>query len=147
MSGFYKTIPAEERLWGPAVAGPFGCVIWTGSTQHHRGYGRMSVGGVPRYTHALAYEELVGPIPDGLVLDHLCRRPACINPFHLEPVTRGENTRRGVGPTAVNAEKTRCVNGHEFTPENTIARPKGRRGCRACGVLTSRRYRAKKRVA
>ena len=59
------------------------------------GYGIVTICGKKYYTHRVAYEELVGPIPDGLVLDHLCRNRRCCNPEHLEPVTDGENTRRG----------------------------------------------------
>jgi hypothetical protein len=73
-----------------------------------------------------------------LKLDHLCRNPACVRPDHLEAVTARENTLRGIGPTAVNALKTHCVHGHEFTPENT--RMKGiRRVCRECQRAANRK--------
>lgn len=70
------------------------CWIWTGQLDR-RGYGRMSVSGRKQFVHALAYKEFVGTIPEGLEPDHLCRRPACFNPAHLEPVTQAENARRG----------------------------------------------------
>src|SRR5690606_27636904 len=82
--------------------------------------------------HVASYELHVGPVPDGLVLDHLCRNRACINPSHMEPVPNRVNVLRGEGPTAVNARKTHCVNGHEFSAENTHIRPTGWRECKTC---------------
>jgi hypothetical protein len=109
------------------------------------GYVAMK-GGPERLLHRLMYREVVGPIPEGLVLDHLCRNPSCVNPAHLEPVTQTENVLRGVGPTAVNARKTHCMRGHEFTPENTyIATGRTWRNCRECGRQRDReRYKAKR---
>lgn len=70
------------------------CWTWTGYTEAKSGYGRLSFGGARSYAHRVAYELAVGPIPEGLDLDHLCRVRNCVNPTHLEPVTRGENVRR-----------------------------------------------------
>lgn len=85
--------------------------------------------------HRVMYENCVGPIPEGLVLDHLCRNTICINPDHLEPVTDAENLRRGVGEAARNSKKTHCIRGHEFSPGNTRLIHKGKdlnRACREC---------------
>jgi hypothetical protein len=107
-----------------------GCWNWTGAKDRH-GYGRISIRpDGTKFTHRVAYELLIGPIPQGLSLDHLCRNTSCCNPAHLEPVTHAENVRRGAsGP------KTHCPRGHEYTPENTYVRTrsgKGSRECRTC---------------
>jgi len=106
------------------------------------GYVHMSRG---RLAHRAVYEALVGPIPKGLSLDHLCRNRACVNPEHLEPVSLVENVMRGVSPHAVNARKTHCAHGHAFTAENTYM-VRGERVCRACGRERSRTYIARKRA-
>lgn len=83
--------------------------------------------------HRLAYVRWVGPIPDGLELDHLCRVRSCCRPSHLEAVTHRENTLRSpITPAARNAKKTHCDYGHEFTVENTYRMRAGGRSCRAC---------------
>ena len=98
------------------------------------GYGILWRGeGKYLMAHLTSYEHHIGPIPDGLVLDHLCRNRACINPDHLEPVTIKENVLRGEGPSAINARKTHCHKGHEYTPQNTIiVKQTGARACRTC---------------
>jgi len=99
------------------------------------------------YVHRVAYEHFVGPIPEGLHLDHLCRVRHCFNPDHLEPVPPRVNTLRGVAVTAHNAAKTHCKHGHEFSPENTHIRPGGGRACRECGRTKNRRQSAARRAA
>lgn len=121
----------EDRFWAKVDVGhPLGCWEWTGSKT--RRYGAFWLDG-QKYAHRVAFTLLRGPIPDGLTLDHLCRNPPCVNPDHLEAVTQGENVARGNSPPARHGRKTQCVNGHEFTPENTYTRPDGTgRHCRAC---------------
>jgi len=139
-------VSLPERFW-PKVDRTPDCWLWLG-TKGLDGYGRIYVGGrrhrrsIP--AHRVAYELVVGPIPFGLTLDHLCRVHACVNPAHLEPVTIGENVLRGTAPTAINARKTHCAHGHPFDGANTRPLPNGRRKCRAChrGQEAARRLRA-----
>lgn len=141
----------EDRFW-PKVdkSDPGGCWLWT-AAKGKGGYGNFGV--TPRktaYAHRFAYELMVGAIPEGLQLDHLCRNKACVNPAHLEPVTCKENLERGVNVGAAGArlqrEKTHCAHGHEFTPENTH-RYRGQRVCRECSRINAREYGRKKRRA
>jgi hypothetical protein len=123
-----------------------GCWIWKGKRDRD-GYGQMRL--YPPYlgrtmqVHRYVYEQLKGPIPEGLVTDHLCRVTSCCNPEHLEIVTRRINTLRGDTLNAMNAAKTRCVNGHEFTAENTYSDGR-RRACKTCRRAIDRRRYAKK---
>lgn len=117
--------PVEPRLLAKCEKNPVtGCWEWTGN-RIWNGYGTMYVRGKNTLVHRAAYEEWVGPIPDGMNMDHLCRNRACINPEHLEPVTPQENQRRSpLSPSTLNAAKTHCKRGHEFTPENTLLMPR-----------------------
>ncbi len=120
------------------------CWAWRGS-RVGGGYGKAWDRDRKRgiVAHRLVYELLVGAIPAGLQLDHLCRNRGCVRPDHLEPVTGRENIMRGDTPAARNAAKTRCINGHEYTPENTkLNRATGQRKCRICSrVSENGRYR------
>lgn len=122
------------------------CWLWRGGLRYD-GYAQISVSpGKIRRVHRVAYELLRGPIPAGLVLDHLCRVPACWNPDHLEPVTDRVNLLRGTGWSARNASRTHCPTGHEYTEQNTYVW-RGRRRCRPCNVAAHKRWRTKKREA
>lgn len=122
-----------------------GCWQWLGSSQRD-GYGHFTVERVTeRWTktaHKVAYELLVGPVPNGLVLDHVkCHNKWCVNPSHLEPVTQLVNLLRSPQTVnSINKAKTHCKHGHEFTPENTYLRPdNGNRMCKACNRLSNKR--------
>lgn len=140
MNGGPKTRPPAERLAKRlSLDEDTGCLNWTGPTVHN-GYGRLqlSMAGGKRTrirAHRLAYELARGPIPAGMEVDHLCRNRRCCNPDHMEIVTREENIARGMAPHMVNARKTHCKRGHEFTAENTRINTKGQRVCRACQAL------------
>ena len=139
---------AEERFWEKVdtSAGPLGCWPWTASGSRD-GYGQFSADGRGVRAHRFAYELLVGPIPEGLQLDHLCRNPGCVNPAHLEPVTGWENTMRGNTPAAINAAKAYCAKGHPLDEGNTFVEtyPDGRFRQRRC--LTCRREAQRKHLS
>lgn len=137
-----------DRLDEKIVTGP-GCWAWIGS-RATGGYGSIWRDGRNVHAHRAVYELLVGPIPDGLHIDHLCRNRNCVNPDHLEPVTLVENILRGEGIMALNARKTHCMHGHPFTEENTHWRARdGKlwRSCRTCEQASWDRQKAKKKAS
>jgi hypothetical protein len=126
------------------------CWQWIGPL-FERGYGQFYVDGRNWRAHKWSYEHLVGPVPEGLQLDHFlfpdrCIGPSCVNPEHLRPVTALENTLRGDTITSLNRAKTHCVHGHEFTPENTRWGPGPRRYCRKCECAKQVRFKARKKL-
>lgn len=123
------------------------CWIWQHNVSSY-GYARKWSGIRIERAHRVYYERAYGPIPQDLVLDHLCRQRDCVNPEHLEAVTNRENVVvRGSGPSAINARRTHCANGHPFDEENTIFRPNGRRRCRECSRTEARERWRRKRAA
>lgn len=134
------------------------CWLWTGY-RDSGGYGHFGVWNGEKQidvpAHRYAYELLVGPIPPGLHIDHVvergCRHRHCVNPAHLEPVTPGENIRRGMtGKTNhANSRKTHCPQGHPYDAENTVVWGDGARRCRICERRKNRekqkRLRAKRK--
>lgn len=133
-----------ERFVSKLAFPDCGCWIWTGTVV--RGYGQISIDGKGVRTHRFAYEALVGPIPEGLQLDHLCRTPLCGNPDHLEPVTAQVNTLRGNSIQAENAAKTHCKWGHPLSGENLLILP-GHRYCRTCRRRVQAEFARNKRAA
>lgn len=127
------------------------CWVWTGGL-NDKGYAKLAIDRKRSYVHRISYEILVGPIPENLTIDHLCRNCACFNPGHLEPVTARENTLRALAAVpSRTAKRTHCVRGHEYTPENTRLTDGGRhQNCRACdrarGMVKNPKLRAAKRA-
>lgn len=140
----YRAKPLIELFLRHVVIEPNGCWHWTGGTNGY-GYGRFSNRGVKVGAHRWAYEHYIGPIPDGADIDHLCHNDdascvggiscphrRCVNPDHLQPATRLENTERGrLVRGSANSAKTHCPAGHAYDATNTRVTD-GRRHCRTC---------------
>jgi hypothetical protein len=143
MVNFYDT-RLRDCDWQKIRLDESGCWLWTGA-RLVTGYGSVGVpgrGDKSQSAHRYVYTRLVGEIPAGLHIDHLCRVRCCVNPEHLEPVTQQENNRRAASFKASN--RTHCRNGHEATPANTITRNhngKPVRWCRICDAAGKRRHR------
>lgn len=148
----------NDRFWARVdqSGGDDACWPWQGSINGH-GYGSVSRAGKVRGTHRVAYELLVGPIPEGLTLDHLCHsndptcaggvtcvHRRCVNPAHLQPAAMLVNVMRGQSPHAQAARQTHCAQGHEFTPENTKVYPsRNQRVCLICHRAAGRETQRK----
>lgn len=120
------------------------CWLWRG-TILQGGYGQIKVKKRKMQAHRFFYELLVGPIPEGLTIDHLCRVRNCVNPAHLEPVTGRENTLRGNNPAAQNARKTHCKRGHPLSGSNLRSSKDGRqRRCKTCDRIEYHRNKGRR---
>lgn len=155
----HRRASLEDRFWEkvdrsggvPETRPELGaCWVWTGSTT--RGYGTIYSGGQttaghnrPILAHRLMYELVVGPIPEGLTIDHLCRTPVCVNPGHLEAVTMAENIRRSDGMSARHARAAHCPRGHRKTADHVYRYPDGRTECRVCRQIRMAAFVAKRR--
>ena len=126
-----KRMLLEDRFWAKvAPAGPDDCWLWVSPAGTGNGYGQIKIDGRKVLAHRHAYESMVGPIPEGLHIDHLCGRRACVNPAHLDPVPLLVNNQRSPGGSNSRA-KTHCPHGHPYDEANTY-RWRGRRLCRSC---------------
>lgn len=136
------------RFWEKVANGPNGCWNWTGGRQPN-GYAQFNFGGTGVLVHRYAYKELIGPLVDGLTIDHLCRNRICVNPAHLEQVTYRENIFRGSNAAVMNSKKAVCQSGHELHGGNLyIHTDRGggsHRYCRQCNKERMRKWRRKKR--
>lgn len=149
----------NSRFWSK-VDKSRDCWLWTGG-KSNTGYGAFNLGGRPDSAHRIAFVWERGEVPEGMVLDHICHNDdklciggvgcihrLCVNPNHLEVVTRGENVRRGKLVQAAIArylKRTHCRNGHEMTEGNTFQKPNtSQRICRECHRIYQRRYVSRK---
>lgn len=148
-TGCYRGSPgpirqtADERFWSKVIKHEGGCWLWQSATRY--GYGVFSLGrrsGKRIMAHRYSYLTLVGEIPNGLQLDHLCRVRNCVNPAHLEPVTPKENVLRGEGPSALQSRRMDCIHGHPLSGDNLYITPKGKRRCKTCRSEAMKRLSA-----
>lgn len=130
--------PAVDRFWAKVrKLGESACWIWT-ARKDRKGYGQFRVGskrdGTRRliFAHQFSFELAGGLIGEGQVVDHVCRNPSCVNPGHLQTITRRKNWENGISPAAINARKTHCINGHPLFGDNLYVEPGGARHCRTC---------------
>ncbi len=134
------TITPMQRLYKKIRIQNDGCWIWTGARWSH-GYGAAWYAGKTQRAHVLMFKLYGGIIPDGLVLDHLCRVTSCVNPEHLEPVTAGENTLRMIAALGtVNGKKTACPKGHAYGPTRITRLGHRKRRCPTCAREQSLAY-------
>ncbi|WAM17507.1 HNH endonuclease signature motif containing protein [Rhodococcus sp. JS3073] len=147
-AGTHTPKPATEldRLLAKTKLAPNGrCRLWTGAVGTD-GYGRHQFRGKGGKAHRAAYELLVGPIPAGFTVDHLCKTPLCVNKECLEAVTNHENILRSGSAAALNARKTHCPQDHAYDEVNTYHAPSGRRGCKACRRSRNRAASARRKT-
>lgn len=139
------SIEQQDRFLAKVEKTDF-CWLWIACTSS-AGYGQIRINGQLFYAHRISYELENGPISDGLELDHVCRTPACVNPYpdHLEAVTHQENLLRGIGIAAKNARVTHCPQGHPYTGDNLYLAPGGGRKCKTCQREHLRAHRRRQR--
>ena len=133
----------KARLLAKRAISDHGCWEWTGSRFAGKPYGQIKIGSKNWRVHRLAYTVWVRPIPPGMTIDHVCRNGSCFNPDHLDEVTIRINTLRGLGPSAVNGRRKRCVNGHPLEGDNLLM-VGDRRRCRTCAREAGRRHDLKR---
>lgn len=136
----------EKRFWEKvdyAEKSEDDCWIWIGKKNNY-GYGIICRSQKELSAHRVSYERTFGKIPRGMVIDHLCRNRACVNPLHMQVVTNVENVMRGMSPYAQKKRWTHCHNGHSLSGENLKIRKNGTRFCRECDKLRARTRRGVK---
>ena len=130
----------QEKFWNRVdKAGPNECWLWTGAITQ-KGYGSFSAGRQPMPAHRFSYHLHNPDMDHSLVVDHICRNRACVNPNHLRLTTNRENVLCGVGPSASNARKTHCPRGHAYVGQNIQTNRSGERICKECRRIRRARY-------
>lgn len=133
------------RFWSKVSVQPNGCWLWRAG-KNGKGYGYFYFNGRNQKAHRVAYELLTSPFTGTLQSDHLCRNPSCVNPVHIEPVTRKENILRSGAPSAINATKTHCPQGHPYDEGNTYRyQTRSGRACLTCKRIAGREYQQRRR--
>ncbi len=136
-AGLLAALTPLQRFW-KQIDTSGECWIWTGKTRPD-GYARIGVDRGHMPVHRFAYEAFVGPIPDDMHVDHLCRTRACARPDHLEVVTQAENNRRAVAVRKPTEPKAECPHGHPMSGENLAVNTVGKRSCRECARIRGRK--------
>jgi len=133
----------QRRFWAKVRPDRFGCLLWIGAKKP-LGYGNFTFGGRTYLPHRLAWEWKNGPIPEGQVIDHLCRNRLCVKVSHLQVVTQRVNVLRGNSPSGGHSRATHCPKGHPYDAANTHFH-RGRRYCRECEREWKRMYNRRRR--
>lgn len=133
-------MPVADRFWSK-VTKTDGCWVWAAS-RGRQGYGHFDLDGKIEKAHRVAYQLVLGPIPDGAFILHSCDNPPCVNPAHLRVGTHVDNMRDMVERQRhPSLNKPECVNGHPYNEANTYRKPNGYRGCRTCRTAAKRAHR------
>ncbi len=135
----------DDRFWSKVRKGDK-CWEWD-AAKSGDGYGTFDTTFGTTFAHRFSWTLRNGIIPKGLQIDHLCRNRGCVNHDHMELVTPKENTLRGIGPSAINARKLFCGQGHKFSGGNTIRTKDGKRRCRSCNSVWHKEYRERLALA
>ena len=144
---YRKIKDPAQRFWSKTRPGENGCIEWA-AHKTPQGYGQFSWMSEPVLAHRWVYEASRGLIPEGMVIDHLCRNRACVNVDHLECVTMGENTRRGTLHDVQRAKAktiTHCRHGHPLFGDNLLITSSGHRSCRKCQRANAKAWVARNR--
>ena len=146
--GTRRTRPPVDRFAEKIALAENGCIEWIAGT-NGPGYGTFAAGdGLFVLAHRWSYEYHIAPIPTGLEIDHLCANRRCVNPEHMEVVTRHQNLMRSTGISARNATKTHCPAGHPYAGDNlSIVRTTGARICITCRRANQRARNALRKGA